>query len=113
MEGIPLTIQHLKEGIMTQEKQNVGVFIASKGNRRGVANRFLFVCDIEEAKRFCSDNRTSGLNFMTVWTEILPDKLTAKSFIKDNGRFDELYEELDIEVKYWADIDMARDFPNA
>lgn len=90
---------------MTEER---GIYLAQFHSRSGIENRLLLTCSLDDAKKFCSDDRTRGIKWMAIFNK-LPERLTAKNFIKDDGRFDEVIEELGIEVKHWAEIKMEQE----
>lgn len=88
----------------------VGIFNANNSGNRGVG-KFLCIMSIDDAKKFCSDSSTKGKASVFVFSEVDTGLLKAKSFMKDDGRFDGLFRDLDIRsVKYWEDIDLEKDF---
>lgn len=117
------TISHLRElardyGLSFVQKKNidydprlqVGIFNANNSGSRGVG-KFLCVMNIDDARKFCSDKQTKGTQSMFVFVEVDPSTLKAKSFMKDDGRFDGLIRDLGIRsVKHWDELDIQKDF---
>lgn len=80
------------------------VFIANRaGNNQGI-KRIIYVMKISDAMKFCSSPKTKSHNFLFCWTilnnivEEKTGKVNPKSFKKDNGAYNELLTELDIEL---------------
>jgi hypothetical protein len=61
----------------------------------------LFVMKKEDAIKFCSRNETKGKTFMLCFTTHKKNwRNELKSFIKDDGRYNELIKELNIDIIY-------------
>lgn len=101
----------IQENESSVETEYRGIYLVSFSSGKDIGKRLLFTCSLDDAQKFCSDDRTKSKqshSWMTVFNA-LPEDLSAKNFMKDDGRFDEVIKELGIKVKYWNDFDSTRE----
>ncbi|MEV0443869.1 hypothetical protein AB0I84_02010 [Streptomyces spectabilis] len=76
----------------------VYVFIASR-RTTPTRMRVLWQVEREDAKRLCSDKRTATSNHMLCWTARPGVPEEDWTWVEDNGMYDQVLNELDIETK--------------
>ena len=73
----------------------VAVFIASR-HTAPTKRRVLWLMSEEDARKVCSDPRTSGQNFMLCWTAGYGKRGEDWNYTPDDGRWNDLLAELGV-----------------
>jgi len=79
------------------DEDRVYIVIYNRSDDYGFGAPLRVICETNkrDAIRFCSDQRTRGRNFFCGWTH----KNGQKIVHEDDGRFDDVFQELGIERK--------------
>ncbi|WP_158834655.1 hypothetical protein [Streptomyces sp. NRRL S-350] len=75
----------------------VVVFIASR-NTRTTHRRVLWRVSEADARRICSDERTSGRNHMLCWTAHSIDDPEINRYVRDSGAYAQVLADHDVTV---------------
>ncbi|MGY3677315.1 hypothetical protein [Streptomyces sp. TE33382] len=75
----------------------VVVFIASK-NSNTTHRRVLWRTSEADARKICSDERTSGRNHMLCWTAQSIDDPEVNRYVRDNGAYAQVLAEHDVTI---------------
>lgn len=73
------------------------VYIVSKSSNT-THRRVLWRMTLPDAQRVCSDTRTSGENYMLVWTATAIDDPAVNRYVPDNGQHAHVLAELGVTV---------------